>query len=184
METYYVYKITCLVNGKVYIGQTIQPIRQRFKRHIRDAVKGKLNTKFACAIRKYGEENFTIELLDDSATSQEELTQLEYKYIKEYNSVKDGYNSTDDMHKCGGNTYKNIDITETRKKLHDMRLGGQNPMAKKVKIIDYLENTEIIKNSMAEAKEFLNLNNHQHISRRCLHKIKSLLFGRYWFEYA
>ena len=50
----WVYKITNIQNGKVYIGQTIRPVQDRFHRHITDSLSGKLDTKFARAIRKYG----------------------------------------------------------------------------------------------------------------------------------
>ena len=56
-----VYKITNKINGKVYIGQTIRPIEQRYKRHINDAMNNVLNTHFARAIRKYGQEIFICE---------------------------------------------------------------------------------------------------------------------------
>ena len=32
-----IYKITNIVNGKVYIGQTIRPLQERFKRHLIEA---------------------------------------------------------------------------------------------------------------------------------------------------
>lgn len=182
--TYSIYKITCIDNNKVYIGQTIRPVKQRFLRHLDDAIKQRIDTKFARAIRKHGRDKFVVEVIDTSATSQEELTELEYEYICKYDSVEKGYNSTNDKHKCGGNTYQYIDTTEVKKKLHDIRMGGNNPMAKKIKIIDLLEKIEIIMNSMADAMRYLNLNNHQHISRRCLNKLKSPLNNRYWFEYA
>lgn len=74
----YVYKITNKVNNKVYIGQSIRPIDERFNRHINDAVNYVLDTHFARAIRKYGKENFFIELID-TAETQEELTLKEKK---------------------------------------------------------------------------------------------------------
>ena len=54
----YVYKITNKINGKVYIGQSIRPIEERFKRHINDSIKNNLDTHLARAIRKYGFESF------------------------------------------------------------------------------------------------------------------------------
>ena len=100
----YVYKITNLINNKLYIGQSINPIEKRFKRHIDDALSGRLDTYLARAIREYGAENFKIELID-TATTQEELTQKEYYWINYYDAVHTGYNETDSILKCGGNTY-------------------------------------------------------------------------------
>ena len=54
----WIYKITNIQNNKVYIGQTIRPIEQRFNRHINDALNNVLDTHFARAIRYYGKENF------------------------------------------------------------------------------------------------------------------------------
>ena len=68
----WIYKITNIQNQKVYIGQTIRPIEQRFKRHINDALNNILDTHLARAIRKYGKDSFTIHIID-SATSQDEL---------------------------------------------------------------------------------------------------------------
>ena len=60
----WIYKITNIQNNKVYIGQSIRPIEQRFKRHINDAINNKLDTHFARAIRKYGKDSFRIETID------------------------------------------------------------------------------------------------------------------------
>ena len=68
----WIYKITNIQNNKVYIGQTIRPIKDRFNRHINDALNNILDTHFARAIRKYGKESFIIEEID-TASSQEEL---------------------------------------------------------------------------------------------------------------
>ena len=89
MVIIFIYKITNTVNNKVYIGQSIRPIEQRFKRHINDAINNKLDTHFARAIRKYGAECFYIEEID-SASTQEELNQKEQYWIRFYNSVEEG----------------------------------------------------------------------------------------------
>ena len=68
----WIYKITNIQNNKVYIGQTIRPVKNRFNRHINDAMNNTLNTHFARAIRKYGKENFIIEIIDE-AKNQDEL---------------------------------------------------------------------------------------------------------------
>ena len=101
----WIYKITNVQNNKVYIGQTIRPVEQRFHRHINDALNNILDTHFARAIRKYGKESFIIEVID-TANSQEELNQKEQYWIRFYNSVNEGYNETDAISKCGGNTYR------------------------------------------------------------------------------
>lgn len=82
----FIYKITNIQNNKVYIGQTIRPIEERFKRHINDALNNILDTHFARAIRKYGKDSFIIEQID-SANTAEELTSKEQYWIKYYNSV-------------------------------------------------------------------------------------------------
>ena len=60
----WIYKITNIQNNKVYIGQTIRPVEQRFRRHINDAMSNILDTHFARAIRKYGEQSFYIEIIE------------------------------------------------------------------------------------------------------------------------
>lgn len=102
----WIYKITNIQNHKVYIGQTTRPIKDRFNRHINDALNNILDTHFARAIRKYGKENFIIEEIDN-ANNQEELNQKEQYWIRYYDSTETGYNETDAIYKCGGNTYKN-----------------------------------------------------------------------------
>ena len=88
-----IYKITNLVNNKVYIGQTRQKLKRRFKQHINKANANIYHNKFHNAIRKYGKDNFSIEQIDEG-NSQEELSQKEIYWIKHYNSMNEGYNST------------------------------------------------------------------------------------------
>ena len=95
----WIYKITNIQNNKVYIGQTIRPIKDRFNRHINDALNNILDTHFARAIRKYRKESFIIEEID-IASSQEELNQKEQYWIRYYNATIDGYNETDAIYKC------------------------------------------------------------------------------------
>ena len=99
----YIYKISNSVNNKIYIGQSIRPVEDRFRRHINDAMNNKLDTHLARAIRLLGPDKFKIEVID-TATSQEELTQKEHDYINKYNSIENGYNETDATSTCGGNT--------------------------------------------------------------------------------
>lgn len=88
-----IYKITNLVNNKVYIGLTTETIERRWKNHIRCV--GRVKRYLYYAMEKYGIENFSIEEIDKSDNFTI-LGELERKYIKEYNSTdkKYGYNIT------------------------------------------------------------------------------------------
>ena len=113
----WIYKIENTKNGKLYIGQTIRPVKQRFQRHMNDAINCKLNTHFARAIRKYGKESFTICIID-LAHDQSELNYKEQFWIQFYDSVNCGYNETDAIYKCGGNTYKSKTNEEMEKYIY------------------------------------------------------------------
>lgn len=90
-----IYKWTNKINNKNYIGQSIN-IEQRKRSHIASSYYPKsntYNTVFHQAIRKYGVDNFTFEIL--CICQKEELNDLEKFYIEKYNSVvPNGYNMT------------------------------------------------------------------------------------------
>lgn len=71
---YKIYKITNLVNNKIYIGYTKNELIVRFKQHCksRDSLIGR-------AIHKYGKEHFIIELIEESNN---------YDYIK---NIRENY---------------------------------------------------------------------------------------------
>jgi len=67
-----IYKYTNQINGKVYIGQSID-IRQRQYTHKSSAYNEKakdFNSQFHQAIRKYGIENFDFEILEEIAPEE------------------------------------------------------------------------------------------------------------------
>lgn len=88
---YNIYKITNLVNNKIYIGQTTRDIKDRFISHIYSSN----NTLLKVAIEKYGIKNFKIELLE-STDCKNTADNLEEKYVKLFKSYINthGYNNT------------------------------------------------------------------------------------------
>lgn len=136
----WIYKITNIQNNKVYIGQTIRPVQQRFNRHINDSINNIIDTHFARAIRKWGKDNFKIEVID-TATTQSELNLKEQYWINYYNSVNTGYNETEALSKCGGNTYRSkteSELNVIKNKIRNTKIGSKNKMSKKVKRINIL----------------------------------------------
>lgn len=88
-----IYKITNKVNGKVYVGQSIDII-DRWKQHYYKAFNSKevaFNSAIHSAFRKYGIENFELEVIEEC--SAEELDEKEKFWVKEFNSLSpNGYN--------------------------------------------------------------------------------------------
>ena len=89
-----IYKIENLLNGKVYIGQSIN-IEHRIYRHKKNYLnqnRVEFNKPLYRAFRKYGIDNFSFEVLQ--ICNKETLNKLELYYISIYNSNdnKYGYN--------------------------------------------------------------------------------------------
>ena len=89
----FIYKITNNVNGKVYIGQTIQTVKERFYQHCATKCSDSvLNMAIHRAIKKYGKSNFIIEVIEE--VDKDSLNDREKFWIEYYNSYNNGYNST------------------------------------------------------------------------------------------
>ena len=118
---YKIYLITNLFNLKKYVGITKFSLEERFSQHVK---RGFLLTE---AIKKYGEQKFSIELIE-VVESAERAYELEIFYIKEYNTkAPNGYNLTD-----GGDGIFGWNITDEyreqcssrTKKLHENKKVG------------------------------------------------------------
>ena len=90
-----IYKITNILNNKVYISQTRQPFKKRFWHH---SWKLKNNThdnyKLQEDWNKFKSDNFIFEVLE-IVSDVENLDALEVKYISEFKRKTSVYNITD-----------------------------------------------------------------------------------------
>ena len=119
-----IYKITNLVNGKIYVGQTQYSFALRWKYHLQ-SVKNGSSLAIHCAIRKYGEKAFVVEQVD-FASSLKELNEKEAHHIIQLNSLApNGYNLTTGGDKCEFSR-------ETRQKISESLTGRPSPRSCKI----------------------------------------------------
>ncbi len=116
-----IYKITNLTTGKVYVGQAVSHILNhkryrpygrdgRFRCHVSEAFSTKKNQSHYLnnAIRKYGVEDFVVDLIEYCQI--DEANDKEIYYIKHYNSLfPNGYNL-----KNGGSVFTHSDESKKR----------------------------------------------------------------------
>lgn len=89
----YIYKITNLINNKLYIGQA-KNIQDRWYEHCLEAASNRKNQHLYNAMRKYGINNFKIEPIEGPI---ENYNEREIYWIAYYNTYLDktkGYNMT------------------------------------------------------------------------------------------
>lgn len=148
---YRIYRITNLINNKMYIGLTTTTVNQRWSVHKSEHRSCPLLGR---AIKKYGHENFKIEEIYN-AFDEESMRIMEAEFIQLNNTMKpNGYNLT-----CGGeyhitdpSTSKKLsiaskkywDIQENKKKASERMIEQWNNETLKEKrssgIKDYVEN--------------------------------------------
>lgn len=122
----YIYKITNIINNKIYIGQTRKTIEERFQAHINKA-KQHTNRYLYDAMNKYGYDNFIpseIEECDDNLLDEREIYWIAY-----YNTTNKqyGYNMT--IGGGGGDTWtNNPNKEEISKKLSAANKGKPHKM--------------------------------------------------------
>lgn len=129
MKKYKVYRIVNQINGHDYIGYTELDLNSRFKLHVNSKTK---SMPIVEAIKKYGSENFTINLLGDFDTKLE-ATNEEIKLIEELNpyyNVHTGGTGGPMYGSMNGMFGKKHTKEWREKKSHEM-LGEKNPMYKK-----------------------------------------------------
>lgn len=150
-----VYKITNDINGKVYIGQSIN-VKARWKDHEHSLNrKDSRCTLLQRAWNKYGEENFSFEILE--LCPEDMLDSVEIKYINLYDSHNNGYNI-----EPGGNKNKHLS-EETKKKIGDANRGKKRTDEERRKMSEARageknamfgrRHTKAAKNKMSKAKK-------------------------------
>ncbi len=112
-----IYKITNMINGKCYIGQTTNGFDRRYDFNISKRTK---NKHLKSAIDKYSIENFDICKVYDVAFSKEELDIKEQLYIEKFNAIENGYNLRE-----GGS--KGHLTNETKQILSKLNTGENHP---------------------------------------------------------
>lgn len=115
-----------MINNKAYIGQSVDP-KRRFIAHCSRAKNDSDNSAIHSAIKKYGKENFKLEIIEWT----EDYSNREKQLIKEYNTLTpNGYNiakgGEEPPHKFGEEHHKSV-ITD-----NDVN-----------KIIDLLKNSDL-----------------------------------------
>lgn len=168
-----IYKATNKENGKIYIGQTVQTLKER-NRH---RTYGK--TMFDNAYRKYGEDGFIWEIID-TATNISCLNRKESYWIETLKSTdrEIGYN----LQGGGFNAFK---TEEVKRKIGDAQIGEKNHMYGKTgemsatskKVIN-LETGEIY-HGVAEAIRILKMDSEFYMYNSCNGKCSSIYGQRF-----
>jgi group I intron endonuclease len=124
-----IYKGENNINGKCYVGVTVQTLSQRQIQHARSAAAGK-PWPFQRAIRKYGMENFTFSILD-RAPSEAEGKILEKKYVA---LLKPAYNAT----KGGDGVWGYEHTAESKAKMSKAKKGKKHGRAPPAWVVERL----------------------------------------------
>ena len=124
---YCVYLFT-FPNGKYYVGRT-NDYEQRLATHKHKANK-KTKHELYWAIKKYGWDNIKKEVLE-KANTLEEIVAMEYEYIVKYNSIRNGYNMTENTN-VGGNNWigkkDSLEFLEFKQYMSEIMCGENNGM--------------------------------------------------------
>lgn len=86
-----IYKITNMDTQEIYIGKSVN-VATRWANHIKTAcgLEGVADSMFQRALKQYGVEKWTFELLEE--VPKDKLTEREKFYIQMYDTTKYGYN--------------------------------------------------------------------------------------------
>ena len=201
----YIYKIENQINGKVYIGKTLDTPAHRWKEHLHDYRREDYKNKpLYKAFMKYGIENFKFSVIEQC--SDLEVNEREIYWIENYGSFKNGYNATlggDGRHYCDydlvfalykeGKNIKEIaeitkyDVSTCRRALDNRGVAHQDRMSRgrekinKVILQIDIETNEVIcaYSSIQQAYDALGKQHSGHIAAVCNGKRKTA-YGYKW----
>lgn len=177
-----IYKITNLVNNKVYIGQAID-IDKRWYEHINDLKNNKhINKHLQRAWNKYREENFKFEVIEDCV--EDKLTEREQYWIDYYEGInsKNNYNFRN-----AGNRGKFSEISiqkrtktrrgfkhsiETKQKMSKSHIGIKHTEETRKKLSNYHKGKKLSVDTINKLKEIANNNKCYLIGRKLTDETK------------
>ena len=119
-----IYKITNTINNKIYIGQTTQTLKDRWRNYKYTGGEIAMRRPIIRAIHKYGFNNFKIEIIQDNILNKDDLDSLEKYYIKFYNATNKDYGYNVEL---GGNG-RGKHAAETKLKMSIAQQGKLNHM--------------------------------------------------------
>lgn len=112
-----IYKSTNNITGAIYIGETKKRIDERIGMHRFNSQNEKNpNSKLYNNIRHYGWENFSWEIVEYLAGSDDERKERERYWIEHYNSFEDGLNSSRGGRGLSGHRHSEITKLKIGKK--------------------------------------------------------------------
>lgn len=183
---YKVYKISCAENGKLYIGYTGKTIEERLNAHLLNA-RWRKQTALYDAIRAYGNDAFSVELLAECETHEQACAE-EIRLVAELNSMlPNGYNMTRggdgvpvpiEVHKEAGRRKRGV-VTEKMRAHFNSRRGVKHSpehIAKCVARRIGSKRSEETRRRMSEAQKG------RTNSEEALKKISKALKGRPWTQ--
>jgi len=143
-----IYCITNIINGKSYIGKSVN-IERRWVKHKSYLQTGiHPNSHLQSAWNKYGEDAFTFSIIEECTESI--LSDKEISYISMFDSKLNGYNLTD-----GGEGVSGMVVSEeTRQRMSDANKGKRLSEETKEKISKSLKGkivSEETRGKLAEA---------------------------------
>lgn len=167
----FIYKITNKNNQHAYVGQTRISIEQRWKDHCRVSFNensDEYNFPLHRAIRKYGKNNFIIELIEQCEDSV--LDEKEIYWINELKTYENGYNAS-----LGGNGHGKYDYD----KIVNFYLSNNFSITKTCQYFNVYDQVvySALKSKNIDYKNLINKETRKKIGKRILLVEKNLIFN-------